>query len=187
MMLVYTDALLTLAAVSATFAGFAALVTLFARRRMEGAAAHDLLRLRLVIGVSIVVVMAALVPVAIAGFGLVEKVTWQLSAGIFLALTYFVIGSFIASYSTVKGSFPPDKLAVFVALVLEVFIQLSLISVLFGIVEAQSYGLYISALISTIGQAAFVFLRLISSTFSTIVYKTELTERPKGFESSQVS
>ena len=85
MMLVYTDALLTRAEVSATFAGFAALVTLFARRRMEGAAAHDLLRLRLrlVIGVRSVVVMAALVPVAIAGFGLVEKVTWQISAGIF--------------------------------------------------------------------------------------------------------
>jgi len=48
MILVYTDALLTLAEVSATFAGFAALVTLFARRRMEGAAVHDLLRLRLV-------------------------------------------------------------------------------------------------------------------------------------------
>ena len=104
-----------------------------------------------------------------------------------MALTHFVIGSFIASYSTVKGSFPPDKLAGFVALVLEVFIQLSLISVLFGIVEAQLYGLYISALISTIGQSAFVFLRLISSTFSTIVYKTELAESPKGFESSQAS
>jgi hypothetical protein len=46
-MLAYTDVLLTLAAASATFAGFAAPVTLFARRRLEGTATHDLLRLRL--------------------------------------------------------------------------------------------------------------------------------------------
>jgi hypothetical protein len=182
-MLVYTDALLTLAEVSATFAGFAALVTLFARRRLEGTAAHDLLRLRLVIGVSVAVVMAALIPVAIAGYGLTEKMTWQLSSAIFLVLIYFVIGSFIASYISVKGSFPPDKLAVTVALVLEVFIQASLISVLFGYAEERSYGLYISALIGTIGQAAFVFLRLISSTFSTIVYKTDLGSTTKRLES----
>ena len=69
-MLSHSDALLTIAEVSATFAGFAALVTLFARRRVDGAVAHDLLRLRLVIGMSVVVVMAALIPVAVAGFGL---------------------------------------------------------------------------------------------------------------------
>jgi hypothetical protein len=188
MILVHTDALLTLAEVSATFAGFAALVTLFARRRLEGAATHDLLRLRLVIGLSIVAVMASLVPVAIAGFGLPETMTWQFSAAIFLMLTYFVFGSFIASYSTAKTTFPPDKLAVFVAVVLEILIQLALILVLFGIIEAQSYGLYVSALISTIGQAAFVFLRLISSTFSTIVYNTELTRvSPKQREPFQSS
>ena len=174
-MLVYTDALLTLAEVSATFAGFAALVTLFARRRLEGGAAHDLLRLRLVIGVSIAAVMGALIPVAIAGYGLTETTTWKLSSAVFLVLIYFVIGSFVASYSSVRGSFPPDKLAVTVALVLEVFIQASLISVLFGHSEERSYGLYICALIGTIGQAAFVFLRLISSTFSTTAYKTDLT------------
>jgi hypothetical protein len=184
-MLVYTDALLTLAEVSATFAGFAALVTLFARRRLEGTATHDLLRLRLVIGASIAAVMAALIPVAIAGYGLEEKTTWQLSSAIFLLLIYFVIGSFIASYGSVRGSFPPDRLAVVVAVVLEVFIQASLISVLFGFAEERSYGLYVSALIGTIGQAAFVFLRLISSTFSTIVYKTELTSTTKRPESSR--
>jgi hypothetical protein len=173
-MLAYTDALLTLAEVSATFAGFAALVTLFARRRLEGTAAHDLLRLRLVIGASVVVVMAALTPVAIAGFGLTEKLTWQLSAVIFLALIYMLIGSFILSYRAVKGSFPPDKLAVSIALILEILIQASLVSVIVGDAEERFYGLYISALIGTIGQAAFVFLRLISSTFSTIVYKTEM-------------
>jgi hypothetical protein len=163
--------LLTLAEVSATFAGFAALVTLFARRRVEGSATHDLLRLRLVIGASVMIVMAALVPVAIVGLGLSERTTWQLSAAIFLVLTYSIIGNFISSYSTVKWSFPPDRLAVSIVIFLEVLIQASLISIIVGVEEERQYGLYISALIATMAQAAFVFLRLVESAFATITYK----------------
>jgi len=168
-----SDALLTIAEVAATFAGFAALVTLFARRRVAGAAVHDLLRLRLVIGASVVAVMAALIPVALAGYGLAPDLVWRIAAGVFLLLIYFTIGSFIASYQSVKDAFPPDRLAVAVAFVLEIFVQISLIMVVFGIAEERQYGLYVSALIVTIGQAAFVFLRLVESTFSTIVVRPE--------------
>lgn len=172
-MLDHSEALMTLAEVSATFAGFAALVTLFARRRVEGGAAHDLMRLRIVIGASVAAVMAALVPVAAAGLGLPEAAIWQTSALFFLALLYFVIASFISSYKTVRGSFPPDKLAVIVALTLEILIQIALITILLGGAEERQYGLYIAAIIGTIGQAGFVFLRLVESSFATIVYRTD--------------
>ena len=164
---------MTLAEVSATFAGFAALVTLFARRRVEGGAAHDLLRLRIVIGASVAAVMASLFPVAVAALGLAEATIWQASALFFLILLYFVIGSFISSYKTVRGTFPPDKLAVMVALGLEILIQVSLITVLLGSGGERQYGLYIAAIIGTIGQAGFVFLRLVESSFATIVYRPD--------------
>ncbi len=167
------ETLLNLAEVSATFAGFAALVTLFARRRLEGGAAHDLMRLRLVIGASVVVVMGALIPVAFAGLGLPEEAIWRSSALIFLVLLCFVIGSFLSSYGTVRGSFPPDKLAVTVAFALEIVVQFSLLTILFGALEERHYGLYISALIGTVGQAAFVFLRLVESSFGNIVDKND--------------
>jgi len=168
-----TDVLLTIAEVAATFAGFAALVTLFARRRVAGAAVHDLLRLRLVIGASVVAVMAALIPVALEGYGLSATLTWRVSAGVFLLLIYFIIASFIASYRAVEDDFPADRLAVAVVLFLEIFIQIGLILIVSGLVEQRHYGLYVSALIGTIGQAAFVFLRLVESTFSTIVVRPE--------------
>ena len=79
-MLEHSEALMTLAEVSATFAGFAALVTLFARRRVEGGAVHDLMRLRIVIGASVAAVMAALFPVAAAGLGLPVGIIWHASA-----------------------------------------------------------------------------------------------------------
>jgi hypothetical protein len=53
--------------------------------------------------------------------------------------------------------------------VLEVFILAGLVTVIVGLADERHYGLYVSALIGTIAQAAFVFLRLVESTFSTIV------------------
>jgi hypothetical protein len=64
-------------------------------------------------------------------------------------------------------------MAVFLVTILAVLIQICLFAVLSRVAEERSYGLYISALIGTIGQAAFVFLCLIGSTFATIVFKTE--------------
>jgi len=163
-----SDVLLSVAEIAATFAGFAALVTLFGRRRVAGGAAHDLLRLRLVIATSVVVVVTALVPVAVDGYGMSEPATWRTAACIALALRYLAIGSFIASYRPVRGSFPPDRLAVSVAGVLEVLVQVALSLVIVRSFEQQS-SLFVSALVATLSQAAFVFLRLVESTFSTIV------------------
>jgi hypothetical protein len=90
-----------------------------------------------------------------------------------LLLIYFVIGSFISSYNPVKASFAPDFLAVSVALVLEVFIQIALVVIVLGFATERHYGLYVSALIGTIAQAAFVFLRLVESAFSSIIVRPE--------------
>ena len=163
--------LLALAEIAATFAGFAALVTVFSRRRIEAAASHDLLRLRLVISSSIVVVLAALVPIALSGYGLEEEFSWRLAAGVFLLLVYLAILSFLNAYQNVRGHFPPDRLGVGVAAILEVLIQVALIIVVLGIFPDRHFGLYVSALIGTLAQAAFVFLRLVESTFTGIVEK----------------
>lgn len=170
-MLEQSDALLAIAEIAATFAGFAALVTLFGRRRVAGSAAHDLLRLRLVIATSVVVVVTALVPVALSGYGFAVEVSWIVAAGISLPLRYLAIGSFIASYQNVRGSFPPDRLAVAVAAVLEVCAQVALLAILLGLELERQNSLYISCLVATLSQAAFVFLRLVESTFAAIVVR----------------
>jgi hypothetical protein len=113
--------------------------------------------------------MAALIPVALAGYGFSDETTWRAGAVIFLVLNYFSIVSFITSYSPVKETFTPDRLAFMIAVMLQVFIHISLITIVLGLAGDRYYGLYISALIATIGQAAFVFLRLVESTFSGIV------------------
>jgi len=173
MMLEQSAALLSIAEIAATFAGFSALVTLFGRRRVAGAAVHDLLRLRLVITTSVVVVVAALIPVALTGYGLEATLSWRLAAGGFLLLTYLAIASFVSSYRTVRGSFPPDRLAVWVAAVLGLFVQIALFAIVLGFEAERHNSLYISAVVGTLAQAAFVFLRLVESAFGTIVVKPE--------------
>jgi len=173
MMAGQTATLMTLAEVAATFAGFAALVTLFARKRLQGHAAHDLMRLRLVIGASVAVVMASLVPVAVAGFGVSQEIVWKTSTLIFIGLIYFVICGFLSSYKSVRGAFPPDRMAVTITLGLEILIHAGLITIVLGQAEDRHFGIYVAALIATLGQAAFVFLRLVESSFSSMVSRTD--------------
>jgi len=101
-----TGNLLNVAEISAAFAGFAALVSVLRQRGTRADALHDILRLRIVISTSMVVVVAALIPVGLANFHLSERLVWGISASILLLLNYGVIYSFLKSYKPVEGRFP---------------------------------------------------------------------------------
>jgi len=104
-----TSNLLNLAEISAAFAGFAALVSVLRQRGTRADALHDILRLRIVISTSMVVVIASLIPVGLANFQLSERLVWGVSACILLLLNYGVIFSFIKSYKPVQGRFPAGQ------------------------------------------------------------------------------
>ena len=164
-MLEETDVLLSLAEVAAAFAGFAALVSVIPRGLNRAAApAHDLLRLRLVISSGVAGVAAALVPVGLTGFGPPDLV-WRISAVVFLLFDNGIILSFLKAYQPVRGDFPPDRLAVVVVMSLEALEQVALLGVVFGVGFADASALYVTALIANMGQAGFVFVRFIGSTF----------------------
>ena len=165
-MLENTDTLLALAEIGAAFAGFAALVSVIRRGSGQAAeAAHDLLRLRLVIGGSVAGVAAALIPVGLAGYGLDSGLVWRLAAVIFLIFDNGIIVSFLGAYQPVRGTFPPDRLAVALVSVLEAVEQASLLVVVFGLGFGNQSALYVTALIANICQAGFIFARFVGSAF----------------------
>lgn len=165
-MLENTDTLLALAEIGAAFAGFAALVSVIRRSSGKRAeAAHDLLRLRLVISSSVAGVAAALIPVGLAGYGLDVDLTWRLAALIFLVFDNGIITSFLRAYRPVRGTFPPDRLAVSVVTAMEILEQLSLLAVVFGLDFQNGPALYVTALIANICQAGFIFVRFVGSAF----------------------
>ena len=138
-------------------------------RRQRGTRAdalHDILRLRIVISTSMVVVVAALIPVGLTMFQLPERLVWGISAVILLLLNYGVIFSFIKSYKPVEGKFPPDTFAVGIVFILELMDQAALIFVIFNVWPELNYPFYLAALIFNICQAAFVFVRFVGSEFS---------------------
>jgi len=165
-MLENTDTLLSLAEIAAAFAGFAALVSVIRRgSREHHEAAHDLLRLRLVISSSVAGVAAALIPVGMAGYGLEAGLIWRLAAISFLAFDNGIIVSFVNAYKPVRGTFPPDRLAVVLVSSLEFVEQTSLFAVALGLSFGNAPALYVTALIANICQAGFIFVRFVGSAF----------------------
>lgn len=161
-----TETLLSLAEICATFAGFAALVSVLRRGADEVAAAvHDLLRLRLVISSSVAGVAAALIPVGLAGYGIEAGLAWRLAALAFLIFDNGIIFSFVGAYKPVRGAFDPDRLAVTVVALLEITEQLSLLAVVLGLSFGNAPALYVTALIANICQAGFIFVRFVGSAF----------------------
>jgi O-antigen/teichoic acid export membrane protein len=128
-------------------------------------AVHDLLRLRLVISSSVAGVAAALIPVGLDGYGLDPSLTWRLAALLFLVFDNGIIASFIGAYKPVKGTFPPDRLAVTLVSALEVIEQSSLLAVVFGVASGNASALYVTALIANLCQVGFIFVRFVGSAF----------------------
>lgn len=160
-----TETLLSLAEVAAAFAGFAALVSVIPRGlNRRSAPAHDLLRLRLVISSGVAGVAAALLPLTLAGY-LPADLAWRLSALAFLLFDNSILISFFTAYRPVRGTFPPDRLAVVVVFGLEIVEQASLVVVLLGVGPVAPGALYVSALVANICQAGFVFVRFVGSAF----------------------
>lgn len=164
-MLENTDALLSLAEIAAAFAGFAALVSVIRGGGDRTDVVHDLLRLRLVISSGVAGVAAALIPVGLAGYGFETELTWRLAALLFLIFDNGIIVSFLGAYRPVRGTFPPDRLAVTVVSSLELVEQASLLAVLLGVIVGAAPALYVTALIANICQAGFIFVRFVGSAF----------------------
>jgi hypothetical protein len=165
-MLENSGTLMSLAEIAATFAGFAALVSVIRPgTRLPGQVLHDLLRLRLVIASSVAGVAGALIPLGLAGYGLSEEMTWRIASALFIVFGYAIMISLVTSYRPVRARVEADRLAVAVGLGIEVIEQGSLIIVLLGLPVANPEALYTTALIGNICQAGFVFVRFVGSTF----------------------
>ena len=114
---------------------------------------------------SVAGVAGALIPVGLAGYGLDSGLIWRLAALILLVLDNGIIVSFIGSYKPVRGSFPPDRLAVILVTALEAVEQVSLVAVVLGLTFGNGPALYVTALIANICQAGFIFVRFVGSAF----------------------
>ena len=83
-------ALIGIAQIAGTFAGFAALAGVVGRRA-RGSTRHDVERLRTVILVGVMVIVTALIPIVVEGYGLIESAVWRVSSGLALVINLSLI------------------------------------------------------------------------------------------------
>lgn len=152
----------TIAEIAGVFVGFGALISV---TRRDQIALADLARLRAVVTIGLIVVVAALVPVGLGRYGLSGHVLWLSSSIVFLALIWAMIILSIRRPEhrrlTVAQARTSPAAASFFWIALEVPIQASLLLAILGKHPSLEPAFYTTALILHLAEAAFVLAQLV--------------------------
>jgi hypothetical protein len=159
------DLFLSIAEIAGVFVAFGALISVARDRTHE-----DPLQLRGVVGVvtiGLVVLVAALLPVALARYGLTGRALWGWSSGGFLLLIWVAISRLLLDPEHgqwMKGDARSHPaITVFFWIFLEAPIQIPLVLAILGVAPALAPAFYVTALVLNLFEAAFVLARLVFS------------------------
>ena len=151
---------IAIAEISGVFVGFGALIGVSGREEIETA---QLQRLRGLVTVGLIVVIAALIPVLITSYGFIDHILWFWSSLIFLCLNWGVmIWTLRQPESRVAmQSMSRTHMALF-WLLLEIPLELPLFLIIFGLFPDLDSAFYLTGLLFLLFQAAY--------TLTTVVY-----------------
>lgn len=151
-----------IAEIAGVFVGFGALISVTRRSEIE---AEQLGAIRAVVTIGLVVVVAALVPVALGHYGLAGQALWSLASLVFLVLSWAVIGLSLRApenrrliLSRARGR---PVASAFFWLALEVPTQAPLVVAVLGFFPDLGLALYVTALAFNLFQAAFVLAQFV--------------------------
>lgn len=153
----------TIAEIAGVFVGFAALISITRRAEIDDS---QLGQIRAVVTIGLMVVVAALIPVALTAYDLTGHTLWLIASIIYLLLNWTVI--FLAlrrpenrRLAAAQARTKP-LMAVFFW-VLEIPIQVPLLLVLFGVNQDLDPAFYLTALVFHLFEAALVLAQLVYS------------------------
>ena len=154
------DLFLSIAEIAGIFVAFGALISFSGDR---GPAAR--VALRYVVAIGLLVLLAALVPVALSHFGLAGRSLWGWCSGAFLLFIWIAIVGVHRDREHRQWAIADAKanpaLAILFWVVLEVPIQVPLALAVLGVASTFAPAFYITALVLNLFQAAFVLARLV--------------------------
>lgn len=153
---------IAIAEIAGVFVAFAALISVTGRDEVAG---EQVAQVRAVVTIGLVVIVAALVPVGLAGYGVSARALWFSSAAVFLAVVWVVIALSLRrpenrALTLAQARSTPWLAGVFWG-VLEVAIQVPLLLVLLPVLPEQAPALYTTALVVHLFQAAFVLAQVV--------------------------
>ena len=151
-----------LAEIGGVFVGFGALISISGR---NDASADRIARIRAAVGIGLVVVVAALLPLIISRYEVDEPTLWRLSSLIFLLLSWTVIALAVRSTGNrqvIRAQAEQNPVAsAFFWLALELPVQVPLILAVLGIWPDMGEAFYTTALVFNLFQAAFVLAQFV--------------------------
>jgi hypothetical protein len=155
---------LGIAQIAAVLAGFAALVSVIANRPDRPSLRRELFQLRGVVGIGVIAVVAALLPIGIHRYGFSESAGWRISSLLFLVGIWVgILGSRSSEYSQRYAFRDGALLSTFFWGVLEPCIQIPLVLGALGFHPSLAPAFYLSGLVLNVCQAAVLFARVVAS------------------------
>ena len=161
------DTLLAIAEIAGVFVGFAALLTIVGRRTETIDRPREGFLLATIVLVSVVVIVAALVPVVLNRYGLSESVVWRASSGVLFVLNWvqiLYVGRTTVSYRTAHSYQPVVSFTVWA---LEPLLQISLLICIVGAWKSLAPALYLTALAVALIQVSLMLAVLVIRLLTT--------------------
>ena len=156
------DFFVAIAEIAGVFVGFGALISVTRRTKFE---VSQIGRIRAVVTIGLMVIVAALIPVVLNSYGLSGHNLWFASSLLFLILNLAVIFlSLLRPENRVlmaTQSRANPLMAVFFWLLLEIPVQAPLILVLVGLWQDLEPAFYTTALVFNLFEAAYVLAQLV--------------------------
>ncbi len=161
------DTLLAIAEIAGVFVGFAALLTVVSRRAESTDRSGEAFLLATVVLVSVVVIVAALVPVVLNRYELSQSVVWRISSGVYFVVNWIQIlyvGRMTVSYREAHSRQPFLSFAVWS---LEPLLQLSLLVCIMGAWKSLAPAFYLTALAVALIQVSLMLAILVVTLLTT--------------------
>jgi hypothetical protein len=156
------DLLIAVAEIAGVFVGFGALISLTRRNEIEAA---QLGLIRAVVTIGLEVVVAALVPVVLARYQVAGHNLWLVSSLVFLVINWAVIVHSLRSRENrqlmVDLARTSPLRTLFFWLLLELPVQIPLLLIVLGMSQNLEPAFYLTALVFSLFEAAFVLAQLV--------------------------
>jgi hypothetical protein len=156
------DLLIAVAEIAGVFVGFGALISLTRRNEIEAA---QLGLIRAVVTIGLQVVVAALVPVVLDRYQVAGHSLWLVSSLVFLGINWAVIVHSLRSPENrrlmVDLARTSPLRSLFFWLLLELPVQIPLLLIVLGMNRNLEPAFYLTALVFSLFEAAFVLAQLV--------------------------
>ena len=156
------DNLFAIAEIAGVFIGFAALVTVVARRSEGESRIEDTFKLASVIIVNVMIITAALFPVVLDRYGLAPSTVWRIASGFLFVVNLFQI-AFLSRTTQGYVAFARRRALGVAVVSLSPFFHIPLLLCIFGVMPNFAPAFFLTAIVAAIFQSSLFFSDLVIS------------------------